>query len=59
MLSYAYGDQTAHLIQPFWAIPILTVTRLRFGDVVGYSLLVFAACFAASVVAMLLIPLAL
>jgi short-chain fatty acids transporter len=59
VLSYAYGDQTAHLIQPFWAIPILTVTRLRFGDIVGYSLLVFAACFAASVVAMLLIPLAL
>ena len=56
---YAYGDATAHLIQPFWAIPILTVTRLRFGDVVGFSLLVFAACFVASVVAMLLIPLTL
>ncbi len=59
VLSYAYGDATAHLIQPFWAIPILTVTRLRFGDVVGFSLLVFAACFVASVVAMLLIPLTL
>ena len=59
VLSYAYGDSTAHLIQPFWAIPILTVTRLRFGDVVGYNVLVFAACFAVSVIAMLLIPLAL
>jgi short-chain fatty acids transporter len=59
VLSYAYGDATAHLIQPFWAIPILTVTRLRFGDVVGFSLLVFAACFVASVIAMLLIPLSL
>jgi short-chain fatty acids transporter len=59
VLSYAYGDSTAHLIQPFWAIPILTVTRLRFGDVVGYNLLVFAACFVVSVIAMLLIPLTL
>jgi short-chain fatty acids transporter len=57
VLSYAYGDSTAHLIQPFWAIPILTVTRLRFGDVVGYNVIVFAACFIVSVVAMLLIPL--
>jgi short-chain fatty acids transporter len=59
VLSYAYGDSTAHLIQPFWAIPILTVTRLRFGDVVGYNVLVFVACFLVSAVAMLLIPLAL
>jgi short-chain fatty acids transporter len=59
VLSYAYGDSTAHLIQPFWAIPILTVTRLRFGDIVGYNVIVFAACFVVSVIAMLLIPLAL
>lgn len=59
VLSYAYGDSTAHLIQPFWAIPILTVTRLRFGDIVGYTLLVFIACLVVSTIAMLLIPLAL
>jgi short-chain fatty acids transporter len=59
VLSYAYGDSTAHLIQPFWAIPILTVTRLRFGDIVGYNVIVFAACFLVSALAMLIIPLAL
>ena len=59
VLSYAYGDSTAHLIQPFWAIPILTVTRLRFGDIVGYNVIVFAACFIVSVIAMLIIPLGL
>lgn len=59
VLSYAYGDSSAHLIQPFWAIPILTVTRLRFGDIVGYNVIVFAACFLVSVIAMLLIPLGL
>ncbi len=56
LLAYAYGDSTTNLIQPFWAIPILAVTRLRFGDVVGYLFLIALACFAVSTVAMLLIP---
>jgi short-chain fatty acids transporter len=56
LFAYAYGDSTTNLIQPFFAIPILAVTRLRFGDVVGYTLLVALACFAVSAVAMWLIP---
>ncbi len=56
LLPYAYGDSTTNLIQPFFAIPVLAVTRLRFGDVVGYTFLVAAACFAATLVAMALIP---
>jgi short-chain fatty acids transporter len=57
VLAYGYGDSTTNLIQPFFAIPILSIARMRFGDVVGFTFLVAAACFAASVVAMLLIPL--
>ncbi len=56
LLAYAYGDSTTNLIQPFFAIPILAVTRMRFGDVVGYTLLVATACFAVSTVAMAIIP---
>jgi short-chain fatty acids transporter len=56
LLAYAYGDSTTNLIQPFFAIPILAVTRLRFGDVMGYTLLVAAACFGVTAVAMALIP---
>jgi short-chain fatty acids transporter len=56
LLAYAYGDSTTNLIQPFFAIPILAVTRLRFGDVVGYTSLIALACFAVSSVAMFLIP---
>ena len=59
VLSYAYGDSTTNLIQPLWAVPILAVARVRFGEVVGYTFLVALACFAVSVVAMLLIPLSL
>jgi short-chain fatty acids transporter len=55
LLAYAYGDSTTNLIQPFFAIPILAVTRLRFGDIVGYTLIVALACFAVTLVAMVLI----
>ncbi len=56
VLAYAYGDSTTNLIQPFWAIPILTVTRLKFGDVLGYTGIVAIVCMITSVIAMLLIP---
>jgi short-chain fatty acids transporter len=59
LLSYAYGDSTTNLIQPFFAIPILAVTRMRFGDIVGYTFLIALACLAVNLVAMWLIPAAL
>lgn len=55
-LAYAYGDSTTNLIQPFFAIPILAVTRLRFGEIVGYTFLVAAVLFVANCIAMLVIP---
>ena len=56
LLAYAYGDSTTNLIQPFFAIPLLAVTRLRFGDVVGYCLIIAAVCFVVSMAAMFVIP---
>jgi short-chain fatty acids transporter len=56
VLAYAYGDATTNLIQPFWAIPILTVTRLKFGDVLGYTGIIAIVCTLLSVIAMLIIP---
>ena len=56
LLAYAYGDSTTNLIQPFWAIPILTVTRLKFGDVLGYTGIVAIVCMITSVIAMMVIP---
>ena len=56
VLAYAYGDTTSNLVQPFWAIPILTVTRMKFGDVLGYTAIMAAVLFAVAVVAMLVIP---
>jgi len=56
LLAYCYGDSTSNLIQPFWAIPILTVTRMKFGDILGYSGLIALALFLVTAVAMLIIP---
>ncbi|MGE0483113.1 MAG: TIGR00366 family protein [Gammaproteobacteria bacterium] len=56
LLAYAYGDSTTNLIQPFFAIPILAVTRLRFGDIVGYTFMVAAVCFLVCTAAMFIIP---
>jgi short-chain fatty acids transporter len=56
LLSYAYGDSTTNLVQPFFAIPILAVMRMRFGDVVGYTFLIAVACFVVNSIAMVLIP---
>ena len=56
LIAYACGDSTPNLIQPFFAIPILSVTRMRFGDVVGYTFLIAAVCTVVNVITMLLIP---
>jgi short-chain fatty acids transporter len=56
-LSYAYGDMTTNLIQPFWAIPILTVAGLRFGDIMGYCFILAGLMFVFNLLALLLIPL--
>ena len=56
VLAVAYGDQWTNMIQPFWAIPMLAVTRMKFGDIVGYTFLLAIACALANVIAMLVIP---
>jgi short-chain fatty acids transporter len=56
-MSYAYGDMTTNLIQPFWAILILTVAGLRFGDIMGYCFILTGLLFVFNLLALLLIPL--
>ncbi|GAA3754947.1 short-chain fatty acids transporter [Spinactinospora alkalitolerans] len=37
VMAVAMGDQLTNGIQPFWALPLLALTRLRAGQVLGYS----------------------
>lgn len=37
VMSVAYGDQLTNMLQPFWALPLLAITRVRARDIVGYT----------------------
>lgn len=41
--AYDLGEAVANLLQPFWMLPILGLFHLRARDVMGYTLMVFAA----------------
>lgn len=55
-LAFSYGDMSTNLVQPFWAIPLLSVTGVRFGAIMGYCLLLFLLCAAVTLVAVLAMP---
>jgi short-chain fatty acids transporter len=35
-MATAMGEQTANMIQPFWALPVLAIARLGLKDIMGY-----------------------
>ncbi len=56
-LAFAYGDMSTNFIQPFWAIPLLSVTRVSFGEIMGYCLLLFGVCSGATLLLLTAMPL--
>lgn len=55
-LAFAYGDMSSNFIQPFWAIPLLSVSGVAFGEIMGYCLMLFGACFGFTLIAVALMP---
>ncbi len=41
VLAYAWGDMMTDIIQPFWAIPLLGVAKLKFRDIMGFCIVIF------------------
>ena len=39
IMALAYGDQITNMLQPFWALPLLGITRLKAKEILPYSLL--------------------
>jgi len=37
VLAVAYGDELTNMLQPFWALPLLAITRLHARRIVGYT----------------------
>lgn len=40
-MAVAFGEQTANLLQPFWALPVVSIGGLSVREMMGYSLLAF------------------
>src|SRR5699024_5452553 len=41
ILGMAYGDQLTNMLQPFWALPLLGITKLKPQQLLPYSFMVF------------------
>jgi len=41
VVSYAWGDMMTDLLQPFWALPLLTAAGLEFKEILGYEMVAF------------------
>jgi short-chain fatty acids transporter len=41
ILAMAYGDELTNMLQPFWALPLLGITRLSARDILPYTLILF------------------
>ena len=39
IMAFAYGDQITNMLQPFWALPLLAITRLKAREILPYSLI--------------------
>jgi short-chain fatty acids transporter len=37
VMALAYGDQITNMLQPFWALPLLSVTRLKAKEILPYT----------------------
>ncbi len=40
IMALAYGDQLTNMLQPFWALPLLGITRLKAKEILPYTLLI-------------------
>jgi short-chain fatty acids transporter len=40
IMALAYGDQLTNMLQPFWALPLLGITKLKANEILPYTLLV-------------------
>ena len=41
VMALAYGDQVTNMLQPFWALPLLGITKLKASQILPYTLICF------------------
>ena len=55
VMALAYGDQITNMLQPFWALPLLGITKLKAKEILPYTLLFMFLGTAIYVIGLLLI----
>lgn len=43
IMALSYGDQWTNMIQPFWALPLLAIAKLKLRDILAYTTVVLIA----------------
>ena len=55
VMALAYGDQITNMLQPFWALPLLGITKLKAKEILPYTLLFMFVGIAVYIVGLLLV----
>lgn len=56
IMGVAFGDELTNMIQPFWALPLLGITGLRAGEVLGYTAVVMVVAFVVMALSITFLP---
>lgn len=54
IMAFAYGDQITNMLQPFWALPLLAITRLKAREILPFTLMLMLTGMVIFIVALLL-----
>ena len=54
IMALAYGDQITNMLQPFWALPLLGITKLKAKEILPYTLIAMFVGSAIYIVGLLL-----
>lgn len=55
IMALAYGDQITNMLQPFWALPLLGITKLKAKEILPYTLILMMVGITVYVLGLLLL----
>lgn len=55
IMAFAYGDQLTNMLQPFWALPLLAITKLKAREILPYTLILMLVGMCVYIAGLLLI----
>ncbi len=55
VMALAYGDQVTNMLQPFWALPLLGITKLKAKEILPYTLMAMLVASVIFIVGLLMV----